>query len=394
MRTTTSALACFVFPLSLVGPFIGQAPTTTGAPLSPDQIIEKVHPSVALVLAGKFPTMTDAMASAIVIRESGVLLTAYHVVKDAGAVQIRFKNGDIFDDVQLLGVDRRRDVAAIRIAASGLPVLQTASARQAKAGDPVCVVSHAAALPWSASVGIVSAYRLADGVPGAGTGYRVLQFTTSASEDSSGGVVVDSRGHVLGLIVGLLQGGPSSSFAVPIENVLGLADAAPAQTFASGSELSLPRAAAGTTTPAAAEPTAVPPTASVEPERSDALQISNNPEFILRTFRTMRVDASRAPFFGSDHMTAALRKAEGFDALKITIVDDPRFADVVLEVGYTFPRVYPFSLKHQNTSIVLLSGRGSGSFLRGRGAGGVAKEFVKLLKAYRGAAPQSKTEKE
>ena len=41
-------------------------------------------------------------------------------------------------------------------------------AAQAKAGDSVSWVSHPASLAWSASVGVISAFRLADEVPGAG----------------------------------------------------------------------------------------------------------------------------------------------------------------------------------------------------------------------------------
>jgi hypothetical protein len=73
-------------------------------------------------------------------------------------------------------------------------------------------------------------------------------------------------------------------------------------------------------------------------------------------------------------------------------VDDPAVADVVLDVGYTFAWDYPFSLKHQNTSVVLLSGKGSGPFSGPRGATSVAGELVKLLKPYR-VAPQPGTKK-
>jgi hypothetical protein len=43
-------------------------------------------------------------------------------------------------------------------------------------------------------------------------------------------------------------------------------------------------------------------------------------------------------------------------------VDDRKVADTVLDVGYTFAWDFPFELKHQNTTIVLLSGKGVGRF--------------------------------
>ncbi len=69
-------------------------------------------------------------------------------------------------------------------------------------------------------------------------------------------------------------------------------------------------------------------------------------------------------------------------------MDDLAVADVVLKVSYIFPWDYPFSLKHQNTSIVLLYGNGSGPFSGPLGAHSVAEELVKLLRPYRVAPPQ------
>jgi hypothetical protein len=54
-------------------------------------------------------------------------------------------------------------------------------------------------------------------------------------------------------------------------------------------------------------------------------------------------------------------------------------------VNYTFAWDYPFSLQHQNTSLVLLSGKGSGPFSGPTGAASVASELVKALKPYRTA---------
>jgi len=120
----------------------------------------------------------------------------------------------------------------------------------------------------------------------------------------------------------------------------------------------------------------------------DLLATLREPEYILRNFKTMVVDASRAKFFGHDELTGALGDNKDFQPLNITIVDNPAVADVVLKVSYTFPWDYPFSLKHQNTDMVLLSGKGSGPFSGPRGAKSVAKELVKLLRAYRVELPQ------
>lgn len=119
------------------------------------------------------------------------------------------------------------------------------------------------------------------------------------------------------------------------------------------------------------------------PDQSELLKNSKDPDFILRNFKTMYVDAHAATYFGSDQMKAALGKNKEFQKLNIHIVDDPHVADVVLKVGYTFAWDYPFELRHQNTTIVLLAGKGEGPFSGPLGAADVARKFVNAAKPWR-----------
>src|SRR5690348_12674769 len=97
----------------------------------------------------------------------------------------------------------------------------------------------------------------------------------------------------------------------------------------------------------------------------------------------MYVDARDAQYFGADQMKAALGRNDGFHDLNIRMVDDPAVADVVLKVSYTFAWEYPFELRHQNTTIVLLAGKGLGPFSGPLGAADVARQFVNAAKPYR-----------
>jgi hypothetical protein len=119
------------------------------------------------------------------------------------------------------------------------------------------------------------------------------------------------------------------------------------------------------------------------PDQSEQLKNSKDHDFILHNFRTMYVDAREARYFGSDQVIAELGKNKGFQKLDIHIVDDPRVADVVLKIGYTFAWDYPFELRHQNTTIVLLSGKGIGPFSGPAGATDVARQFVKATRSWR-----------
>jgi hypothetical protein len=126
------------------------------------------------------------------------------------------------------------------------------------------------------------------------------------------------------------------------------------------------------------------------PEKSDVLKDSKDPDLILRNFKTMYVATQDIEFFGPDQMKAALHDNADFAKLSIHIVDDRRVADVVLVVGYTFAWDYPFELRHQNTTMVLLAGKGEGPFSGPLGAADVARRFVDLAAPWRIATQQKK----
>jgi len=169
---------------------------------------------------------------------------------------------------------------------------------------------------------------------------------------------------------------------------------APIEAFPSGLS-SMPAAQVQTTVKTTATPAAprrsfqkrgLQPEEAANPDaadQSELLKNSKDPDFILRNFKTMWVDARNAQYFGSDQMKAALGANKEFRKLNIRMVDDPRVADVLLTVSYTFAWDYPFQLKHQNTTMVLVSGKGEGPFSGPVGAADVARQFVKAVKKYR-----------
>src|SRR5882724_1651747 len=107
---------------------------TAAQALSGDQVVERVSPSAVSVLVGKGDGQVAGVASGVIIRSDGVILTANHVVKGMREVQVRLKSGEIYDQVELMASDERRDVAALRISAAGLPVLPFGNTASAASG--------------------------------------------------------------------------------------------------------------------------------------------------------------------------------------------------------------------------------------------------------------------
>jgi S1-C subfamily serine protease len=351
---------------------------------SADQIAADAAPSLAVVLAGRNSNQVpSAVGVAIAIRSSGVLLTPYHLIKDARSLQVRIKTGEVFDQVQLLGVDTRRDVAAIKVTGT-LAALPVRTAAEMRAGAAVVVVSSVASPQLSVSAGLVAAYRMADEVAGAGSGYRLIQLTAPVAVGSSGGVLLDSGGNALGLIVGSQTNGPTTDFAVPIDSVLGLGDAAVAKTFANGSKLKLQpglQLQAGLRTPAAASNASgqpAPPPKAPQPQPKP----KNDRQAILHNMQTIYIDADNAKQFGSNDMKAALESNRAFPSLQLRVVDDPKAADAVLVIRQAALWEFPFELRSPDRTTLLLFGA-SRAYEGKTATANIAIDFIRLTRSNR-----------
>ncbi len=222
--------------LLLVAPLLhSQQPTIPG-----DQVVDRAGASVTLILTGGGDGQLAGVASGVIVRSDGVLLTALHAVKGMKELQVRLKTGEIYDNVELIATDERRDIAALRIPAAKLPEIKTRSTAELKPGSSVFSIANGAALPWSVSAGVFSGLRNAEEVPGAGSGFRLLQFTAPIAPGSSGGLLLDAEGNGLGIILGSLTEGQNINFAVPIDSILGLASGTGGTKLGSGAALQMP----------------------------------------------------------------------------------------------------------------------------------------------------------
>ena len=319
---------------------------TTAPALSGDQVVEHASPAVVLILVSTGNGQVSGIGSGLIVRHDGIVLTANHVVKGMREVQVRLKNGDVYDHVELIATDERRDVAALRIPATGLPVLPTANSAEVRAGSPVYAVSNGAGLPWTASSGVLSATRLAEEVPGAGSGYRLLQFTASLSPGSSGGVLVDAQARALGIVVGFITPGQNVNFAVPVDSVAGLAAASGGTPFASGSQLQLPSASPVGNAPG-------PGTAGRNLPQSPAQELPRSEQLQVRTVSVH----SKTIYIRRERLQDDIHKTAMFPRLGLRFADYGQTADIAITVDrpvMTFDWTY--TLVYQPKSFTLASG--------------------------------------
>ncbi|UOG91674.1 MAG: S1C family serine protease [Candidatus Thiothrix sulfatifontis] len=99
---------------------------------------------------------SDSRGSGFIYSQDGYVVTNHHVVKDANAITIKLSDGRELA-AQLVGSDERTDIALLKVAATGLPVLRMGKSETLEVGEWVLAIGSPFGFDHSATAGIVSA---------------------------------------------------------------------------------------------------------------------------------------------------------------------------------------------------------------------------------------------
>jgi serine protease Do len=145
----------------------------------------------------------------------GLVVTNAHVA-GRGPLRVELQDGRTLD-AEILAVDRERDLAALRIAADGLPTIQLADSRAVRPGQWVMAVGHPYGVVGSATGGVVIGMgRQWPEMPETKRDWIVVGLHMRPGH--SGGPLVDARGRLLG--INTMINGPEVGFAVPTHVVV------------------------------------------------------------------------------------------------------------------------------------------------------------------------------
>ncbi len=172
--------------------------------------------TAAVVLVEVRAGERSRQGSGFIVDQEGIILTNYHVIRNATNATVRLSSGDIFDRVSVLAVDERRDLAVLKISGFGLPTLQLGNSDSVRIGTDVIAIGSPLGLENTVSTGIVSGRRAEP------RGFQLLQITAPASTGSSGGPVLLRDGRVVGIAASQFRNGQNLNFAVPINYARGL----------------------------------------------------------------------------------------------------------------------------------------------------------------------------
>jgi S1-C subfamily serine protease len=180
------------------------------------------------------PTMA-AGSGVIVDGKRGFVITNFHVVRDASAVNVILRDGRRFA-AQLLGVAPSLDLAVLSINARNLPSLPLGDSRKLEVGDYAVAIGNPFGLGQTVTSGIVSA---TDRPLGQGDSRRFIQTDAPINPGNSGGALINLHGELIGINSALFSPSTSESsagnvgigFAIPsnvVKQVLQEAERAPA----------------------------------------------------------------------------------------------------------------------------------------------------------------------
>lgn len=213
MMTRTSLALSFII---LAAPLQGQATQVQSAGLKPEEIYKSSSPAVVLMEVYGNDGKVAGSGSGFLVSADGKILTNYHVIQHTKQATVRLANEDAYDTVEVIDVDRRKDIALLKIKAVSLPFLKLGHSNSAQIGDKVYALGNPLGVFQNTlSDGILSGIRQMDG-------YKLFQISAPISHGSSGSPVFNSSGEVIAIVEATLSEGQNLNFAIPIDYASGM----------------------------------------------------------------------------------------------------------------------------------------------------------------------------
>jgi len=157
----------------------------------------------------------SAGSGVIVDAERGLVVTNFHVIRNATAVEVGLRDDRRFP-AEPVAIAPELDLAVLRIRANGMPALPLADSSKAAVGDYVVAIGNPFGLGQTVTAGIISA---TDRGLGGNDPRRFIQTDAPINPGNSGGPLINTRGEIVGINSALIspnQGGNVGiGFAIP-----------------------------------------------------------------------------------------------------------------------------------------------------------------------------------
>jgi S1-C subfamily serine protease len=160
--------------------------------------------------------------SGFVWDEQGHIVTNMHVIEGAQEATVKLADGRDYA-ASLVGVSPAHDIAVLKIAPAGKPLVPVAigTSDDLRVGQKVFAIGNPFGLDWTLTTGIVSALdRSLDN--DRGVIRHLIQTDAAINPGNSGGPLLDSAGRLIGVNTAIYSPSGASAgvgFAVPVDTV-------------------------------------------------------------------------------------------------------------------------------------------------------------------------------
>lgn len=181
-------------------------------------VIDAVGPAVVSISTGKGKKSDELVpmgaGSGFAITPDGYILTNSHVVSRAKQIEVVFINGERYR-AEMVGQDASTDLAVIHVEASRLPYATLSDKTVLKVGQLVIAMGNPFGFQNTVSTGVVSAIGRALRSQQGQLIENIIQHTSPLNPGNSGGPLLDSRGHVVGINTAIIAMAQGIGFAIP-----------------------------------------------------------------------------------------------------------------------------------------------------------------------------------
>lgn len=156
-----------------------------------------------------------SLGSGVIVRDGGYILTNYHVVEAADAIEITLADGRQ-TTAELVGADPESDLAVLQISLPDLTPIALGDEQGLKVGDVVLAIGNPFGVGQTTTLGIVSA--LGRNRLGVNIYENFIQTDAAINPGNSGGALVDTAGQLVGINTAIYSesgGSLGIGFAIP-----------------------------------------------------------------------------------------------------------------------------------------------------------------------------------
>ncbi|HCA17928.1 MAG TPA: 2-alkenal reductase [Alcaligenes faecalis] len=165
---------------------------------------------------------TINLGSGVIVHEQGYILTNYHVIEAADAIEVALSDGRQAK-AHLIGSDPESDLAVLKVNLPKLAVIQTQEQGQVQVGDVVLAIGNPFGVGQTTTMGIVSG--LGRNRLGINIYENFIQTDAAINPGNSGGALVDAIGRLVGINTAIYSetgGSLGIGFAIPASTALAI----------------------------------------------------------------------------------------------------------------------------------------------------------------------------